>query len=116
MDEFSMVYYNNLLSLPCIFLLMYGFGELPTLTNQPALSEPPFLVVAAMGGLIGFAISFSSLWFLSQVRVCVCEERPALESFALEVLHPSVLLIWHAMHLCMHTHGNCREDLHPSFF
>lgn len=67
MGEFSMVYYNNLLSLPCIFVLMYMFGELPTLTHQPALSNPAFLIVAGLGGLIGFAISFSSLWFLSQV-------------------------------------------------
>jgi GDP-mannose transporter len=67
MDEFSMVYYNNLLSLPCIFVLMYMFGELPTLAHQPALNNPVFLIVAGLGGLIGFAISFSSLWFLSQV-------------------------------------------------
>jgi hypothetical protein len=27
MDEFSMVFYNNLLSIPCIMLLMYLFGK-----------------------------------------------------------------------------------------
>lgn len=36
--------------------------------HQPALRNPEFLLVAGMGGIIGFAISFSSLWFLSQAR------------------------------------------------
>jgi len=27
MDEFSMVYYNNLLSVPCIMVLMFLFGK-----------------------------------------------------------------------------------------
>lgn len=67
MDEFSMVYYNNLLSLPCILLLMWQFGEFGGLMSQPALQNTEFLIVAGLGGIIGFAISFSSLWFLSQV-------------------------------------------------
>ena len=67
MDEFSMVYYNNLLSLPCILGLALVFGELEGFTAQPALRNPQFLLVAGAGGVIGFAISFSSLWFLSQV-------------------------------------------------
>ncbi len=90
MDEFSMVYYNNLLSLPCIFGLMVAFGELGTLGSQPALGNPLFLFVAGLGGLVGFAISFSSLWFLSQVRatvsvcvnVCVCVRAPPLCALA----------------------------------
>lgn len=63
------VYYNNLLSLPPILGLMWFFGEFEGLTAQPALHNPMFLMVSAMGGLIGFLISFSSLWFLSQTTV-----------------------------------------------
>jgi len=32
-----------------------------------ALGNPVFQLVAGLSGIIGFAISFSSLWFLSQV-------------------------------------------------
>jgi len=66
MDESSMVLYNNLLSLPPLFVLMYAFGELDTLWAQPALYDPAFLSVACLGGLIGFGISYSALWFLSE--------------------------------------------------
>jgi GDP-mannose transporter len=65
LDEFSMVFYNNLLSLPLIFLVMVFQGELKTLPDQPDLYNPAFLFVASLTGLVGFGISFSVLWFLS---------------------------------------------------
>lgn len=65
MDEFSMVYYNNLLSLPFILILMFAFGEFELITKQAALTNPVFLTVSGLAGVIGFLISFSSLWFLS---------------------------------------------------
>lgn len=36
-------------------------------STQAALHNGVFLTVAGLSGVIGFAISFSSLWFLSQV-------------------------------------------------
>lgn len=65
LDEFSMVFYNNLLSLPLIFGVMLLQGELATLPQQPDLYNPAFLVVASLTGLVSFGISFSVLWFLS---------------------------------------------------
>ena len=73
------VYYNNLLSLVPIAVLMLGFGELHKLPHEPALANPEFLTVAMLGGLLGFGISFTSLWYMSRstatvysltVRVC----------------------------------------------
>ena len=49
--------------------LIFAFGEHSVLLQQPALGDPVFLFVSFLGGLIGFAISFSSLWFLSLVGV-----------------------------------------------
>eukprot|EP00199_Chlamydomonas_sp_CCMP681_P001907 CAMPEP_0119105438 /NCGR_PEP_ID=MMETSP1180-20130426/3395_1 /TAXON_ID=3052 ORGANISM="Chlamydomonas cf sp, Strain CCMP681" /NCGR_SAMPLE_ID=MMETSP1180 /ASSEMBLY_ACC=CAM_ASM_000741 /LENGTH=363 /DNA_ID=CAMNT_0007090481 /DNA_START=134 /DNA_END=1225 /DNA_ORIENTATION=- len=86
MDEFSMVYYNNLLSLPCIMVLMYVFGEIPTLTSQPAFQNPAFLMVAGMGGIIGFAISFSSLWFLSQTSATIYSLVGALNKIPVAIV------------------------------
>ena len=65
LSEFSMVFYNNLLSLPLIFFLMYVQGELAALPNQPDLYNPNFLFIAGLSGLVSFGISFSILWFLS---------------------------------------------------
>ena len=37
LDEFSMIYLNNLLSLPLILGLMVYYGELPAVLQDPAL-------------------------------------------------------------------------------
>lgn len=71
LNEFSMVYYNNLLSIGPILGLMALFGEFSSLPQQPALRDPQFIAVAALGGLFGFAISFSSLWYLSRTTATV---------------------------------------------
>jgi hypothetical protein len=49
MGEFSMVYYNNLLSLGPIALLVIGFGEHARLPYEPALQNPEFLIVVGVG-------------------------------------------------------------------
>ena len=65
LDEFSMVFYNNLLSLPLIFAVMTAQGELQRLPHQPDLYNPRFLIIASLTGIVSFGISFSVLWFLS---------------------------------------------------
>jgi hypothetical protein len=44
---------------------MWAQGELTTVLHQPDLYNPAFLLVASLTGIVGFAISFSVLWFLS---------------------------------------------------
>ena len=65
LDEFSMVFYNNLLSLPLLLVLMWQGGEFKTLAQEPALKNPYFLTAALASSLLAFCISFASLWFLS---------------------------------------------------
>lgn len=52
-------------------------GEHKTLyspENQAALHNRTFLFVAGISGIVGFAISFFSLWFLSQASLrCVAD-------------------------------------------
>jgi GDP-mannose transporter len=86
MDEFSMVYYNNLLSIPPILVLMFFFGEHKGLLAQPALQNPMFLAVAFVGGLIGFGISFSALWFLSQTTATIYSLVGALNKIPVAVV------------------------------
>jgi GDP-mannose transporter len=86
MDEFSMVYYNNLLSIPPILVLMFFFGEHRGLLAQPALQNPMFLLVALVGGLIGFGISFSALWFLSQTTATIYSLVGALNKIPVAIV------------------------------
>ena len=65
LDEFSMVFYNNLLSLPFLLLLMLASGEAGSVLAEPALRRPGFLLAAGASALLAFGISFASLWFLS---------------------------------------------------
>lgn len=65
MDEFSMVFYNNLLSLPFLGATMVLTGELFSVWSEPDLGNRVFLGVAAISGVLGFGISFTSLWFIS---------------------------------------------------
>lgn len=65
LDEFSMVYYNNLLSLPLLLFIIWQAGEFDMLPNEPALHNSYFLAAAIASSLLAFCISFASLWFLS---------------------------------------------------
>ena len=61
----AQVFYNNVLSLPLIAVLMWWYGELKTLPFEPALQNPIFIFAACASSLVAFSISFASLWFLS---------------------------------------------------
>ncbi|KAL2608335.1 hypothetical protein R1flu_026908 [Riccia fluitans] len=65
LNEFTMVLLNNLLSLPLGLALMFIF-ETKTLLDSPALKVPMFWGVATLSGLLGLAISFTSMWFMHQ--------------------------------------------------
>lgn len=64
LGEFTMVFYNNLLSLPFILVMMMVTGEAWGMWQEADLKNDIFLIVAGLSGLIGFSISFTSLWFL----------------------------------------------------
>lgn len=65
MNELSMSFYNNLLSLPLAAVLMLLDGEVFWAFQEPALSQPSFLAYSTLGGLFGYAISFTSIWYVS---------------------------------------------------
>ncbi|KAK9162568.1 hypothetical protein Syun_003470 [Stephania yunnanensis] len=66
LNEFSMVLLNNMLSLPLGILLIFAFNEVDYLINTPLLRTPAFWFVVTFSGLLGLAISFTSMWFLHQ--------------------------------------------------
>lgn len=66
LNEFSMVLLNNLLSLPLGLSLIIVSNEWEYLYSSPVLRIPAFWVVATSSGLLGLAISFTSMWFLHQ--------------------------------------------------
>ena len=66
LDEFSMVLYNNLLSIPFVVVLMIQNGEVPRFLTEAREQPPSFFVAAGISGVVGFGISIASLWFLSR--------------------------------------------------
>lgn len=65
LNELSMVFYNNALSLPLIAVLAWARGDLGRASSEPALADPRFLAAAGASAALAFGISFTSLWFLS---------------------------------------------------
>lgn len=66
LNEFSMVLLNNTLSIPLGILLIFTFNEVDYLSKTPLLRLPIFWLVITLSGLLGLAISFTSMWFLHQ--------------------------------------------------
>ncbi|GLT48789.1 hypothetical protein SLA2020_223880 [Shorea laevis] len=66
LNEVSMVLLNNLLSLPFAIFLIFLFDEWKYVVNADVIQLPMFWVVATASGLLGLAISFTSMWFLHQ--------------------------------------------------
>jgi len=66
LNEVSMVLLNNALSIPFAIILVVIFDEWEYVCQAEVTREPMFWVVATASGLLGLAISFSSVWFLHQ--------------------------------------------------
>ncbi|KAJ7959788.1 GDP-mannose transporter like [Quillaja saponaria] len=66
LNEVSMVLLNNLLSLPFALLMILLLGEWEYVLNVDVVKLPMFWVVTTASGLLGLAISFTSMWFLHQ--------------------------------------------------
>ncbi|RLN38702.1 GDP-mannose transporter GONST1-like [Panicum miliaceum] len=66
LNEVSMVLLNNALSIPFAIILVIIFDEWEYVCQAEVIREPMFWVVATASGLLGLAISFSSVWFLHQ--------------------------------------------------
>jgi GDP-mannose transporter len=64
-NQMSMCYYNNLLSLPLLLAICTLNGELFTLGQQDALRNTSFQAFATLGAVLGFCLSWSSIWFVS---------------------------------------------------
>lgn len=93
LDELSMVYYNNLLSLPFILALMGISGELNTFYKEPDLYNFNFLVVAAFSGVLALGISFTSIWFIGTTTPTIYSLVGALNKVPLAFIG---LFLFHA--------------------
>ncbi|GLC55659.1 hypothetical protein PLESTB_001011800 [Pleodorina starrii] len=71
LSELSMVYYNNVLSVPLLVVLSLAFGEPERLRSYRLLSDPEFNVVVVMGALLGFGVSFASIWCMSRTSATI---------------------------------------------
>ena len=96
LDEFSMVFYNNLLSLPLLAVVAAINGEWTTFLAEPALRNPGFQLAAGLSALCGFLISFCSLWFLSTTTATTYSLVGSLNKVCTAALHHKPpLALWH---------------------
>jgi GDP-mannose transporter len=65
------VYYNNLLSVPAIALLSLFSGDPWRLAGARQVGDPRFQAVAVAGGLLGFGVSFASIWCMSRTSATI---------------------------------------------
>lgn len=65
LNQLSMVYYNNALSLPLTAALVIVSGELRGFWAQPAIYDRGFQALAVISGVLGFGVSASSIAFVS---------------------------------------------------
>lgn len=65
MKDATKVYYNNLLSLPLILILIWQSGEIDIIINNESMRDPLFLSCAILSGFFGFAVSFCAIKYLS---------------------------------------------------
>jgi hypothetical protein len=79
LDEFSMVFYNNLLSLPLIAALMWWYGEIEGLLDEPALRNPVFLIAAGSSALVRMGVSPMHFW--CGLVLYACAAQPCLPHF-----------------------------------
>ena len=64
MSDITKVYYNHLLGLPWLLMLIVTVGESQIIWSQPAIHNPWFLAALFMSGFVGFAVSYSSIRFM----------------------------------------------------
>ncbi|XP_039115847.1 LOW QUALITY PROTEIN: GDP-mannose transporter GONST2-like [Dioscorea cayenensis subsp. rotundata] len=66
LNEVSMVFLNNSLSVPFAIVLIILSDEWGYVSKEGVIRLPMFWVLLDESGLLGVAISFTSLWFLNQ--------------------------------------------------
>jgi GDP-mannose transporter len=86
LDEFTMVLYNNVLSLPMLLLAAGINGEFATILAEPALRNTRFQAAACLSAICGFLISFCSLWFLSTTTATTYSLVGSLNKMPIAVL------------------------------
>lgn len=85
-DELGMVVFNNLLSIPMIFALIFFTGEAGRLGQESALSERAFQIAAVTSAVLSFLISIASMWFLSCTTATTFSLVGSLNKIPLAVL------------------------------
>lgn len=64
-SDVSKVFYNNLLGLPWLILLILYSNEIELVWASPVIKDPVFLLTILLSGCIAFSVSFFSIKFLT---------------------------------------------------
>jgi len=93
------VYYNNVLSLPPLALLVLLSREMFVLPGYPGLWNPELQIVALLGSLMGFLVSFASIWCMSRTSPTIYSLTGSLNK-VIGDLRVSCQMYLLTLHLC----------------
>lgn len=62
LSKLGMVYHNNFLALPLLFVCAVVAGELPLLPQFEDITSTGFIISTVITGVVGFGLSIGSLW------------------------------------------------------
>eukprot|EP00210_Caulerpa_lentillifera_P003591 g3426.t1 len=65
LSDISKVFYNNLLGLPWLILLILYSNELELVWSSPVVKDPVFILAIMLSGIVAFSVSFFSIKFLT---------------------------------------------------
>ena len=109
------VYYNNVLSLPPLTLLVLLSGELRLLPSYPMWNNGEFQLVAVLGGLMGFMVSFASIWCMSRTSPTIYSLTGSLNKVWVKMLplpRPKGCLLFPALRIPSCDAGGCSPCRH----
>jgi len=62
LDQYDFMFYNNLISIPWLCLIIYTTGEASSLLSSPFLRSPGFLLAFLGSSLLAFVLNYAIFW------------------------------------------------------
>eukprot|EP01087_Luapelamoeba_hula_P015515 TRINITY_DN4648_c2_g1_i1.p1 TRINITY_DN4648_c2_g1~~TRINITY_DN4648_c2_g1_i1.p1 ORF type:complete len:143 (+),score=18.66 TRINITY_DN4648_c2_g1_i1:221-649(+) len=85
-NEWTAAYYNNILTIPTIIIVLLAVNELPGVMAFDLLGDPAFGCVVLWSGVCGFLISLSIFWAINKTSPATFSVVGSLNKLPMTVL------------------------------
>eukprot|EP00798_Chlamydomonas_sp_ICE-L_P000362 gene362-1752_t len=86
LGELSMVYYNNILSVPPLAIMALASGDIYRLRGYQGFYNFEFQMVAVLGACMGFLLSFASIWCMARTSPTIYSLTGSLNKVIVAVI------------------------------